>query len=51
MPGINLTNGPIYDECNEKPEKDCGEKHKFRVGNATLELTVDVNTDFNCDTD
>jgi len=29
--------------------KECGEKHKQRVGSATLELAIDVSTDFSCD--
>jgi len=29
-------------------DKKCGEKHKHRVANATLELSIDVSTDFNC---
>ena len=48
--GISLTSGPIHDDCHDNPVKDCGEKHKLRVANATLEIAIDLNTDFKCDT-
>jgi len=53
-PGIDLTSNLYHDdECNKHhdKDKDCGEKHKFRVANATLKIAVDVHTDFDCDTD
>jgi len=34
---------------NATTHKECGEKHKQRVGNAMLELAIDVSTDFSCD--
>jgi len=50
MRGIELTrNLSREDECNKKPDNECGEKHKFRVANATLEIAIDVNTDFKCE--
>jgi len=52
LKGIELSGGLNHeDECGHKPDKECGEKHKFRVANATLEIAIDVNTDFNCETD
>jgi len=45
--GINLSNGPLFDECEERPE-GCKEKHTIRVANATLEIAIDVHTDFDC---
>jgi len=47
---ISLTGVSIHDECKEKeqPKKECGEKHTQRVANATLEIAIDVQTDFDC---
>jgi len=63
--GIELGELNHEDECNRRPhrphrphrpdrprpDKECSEKHKFRVANATLEIAIDVNTDFSCETD
>jgi len=52
LPGINLTSMlNSDDEYNDQPDKECHEKHKFRVANATLEIAIDIHTDFKCDTD
>jgi len=50
--GINLTSRLNHgNECGNHHDRDCGEKHKFRVANATLKIAIDVHTDFDCDTD
>jgi len=46
--GIELTSVPVEDKCKEQSKKECGEKHTHRVGNATLEIAIDVHTDFEC---
>ena len=48
LPEMKHRREPDHD-CyeNHKPEKECSEKHKQRVGKATLELAVDISTDFN----
>jgi hypothetical protein len=44
-----LTNKTVQEEKeNNKPEAKCGENHKLRVAHATLELAIDVSTDFSC---
>ena len=50
--GISL-DGDHHDVCNESPErgKECREKHTIRAGKATLEIAVDVHTDFECKTE
>ena len=45
---IELTSEQKHDKCNEHPKKECGEKHTQRVANATLEIAIDVHTDFDC---
>jgi len=49
--GIEIGHGSIHDECKDPREKDCREKHTLRVANATLEIAIDVHTDFDCKTD
>ena len=46
--GIELTSAPTQDMCNEHQEKECGEKRTQRVANATLEIAIDIHTDFDC---
>ncbi|MCL2217709.1 MAG: hypothetical protein FWB91_11920 [Defluviitaleaceae bacterium] len=46
---IGRPNHEMYDES--RPGRECGEKHKHRVAKATLELAIDVSTDFNCEND
>jgi len=46
--GIEITDKQMQDKCKEHPEKECGEKHTQRVANATLEIAIDVHTDFDC---
>jgi len=46
--GIELTSTTRHDNCEEHPKKECGEKHTHRVGNATLEIAIDVHTNFDC---
>ena len=46
--GIELTGVSMQDRCEEHQEKECREKHTRRVGNATLEIAIDVHTDFDC---
>jgi len=46
--GIELTGVQGHDMCKEYPKKDCGEKHTQRVANATLEIAIDIHTDFDC---
>ncbi|MCL2405085.1 MAG: hypothetical protein FWC92_06020 [Defluviitaleaceae bacterium] len=51
--GIELSDGLNYEDIcvhtQQKPDKDCGEKHKLRVANATLQIAIDVDTDFTCE--
>ena len=46
--GIELTGVPKQDMCEEHPVKECGKKNTQRVANATLEIAIDVHTDFDC---
>jgi len=46
--GIELTSETKQEKCKEHPKKDCGAKHTQRVANATLEIAIDVHTDFDC---
>jgi len=48
--GIELSSQrTFYDECEKPPEKECGEKHTFRVANAKLDIAIDLTTDFDCE--
>ena len=48
MPIEIMPKGDYSRDDHHRPDKECGEKHKQRVAKATLELAIDISTDFNC---